>query len=272
MIQLNYNLNNKDVLISWSNKEVFREVVGLQTSWFGYTSDELTDEILLSKLHSEYLWFMESVLENTRLPENPVILDIGSGNSIIDLALYKYFDKKAKFYLLDGDKLNPPKNKEINLHDSNFITFNTWEPVLDAIKTNDFDVNDFTFLVPNTEWNGEEYVPSKKSDAQFENIQVDMIISKSSCGLHYPINIYWEKILQILKPGGWLYVAPMINIGNQFEFVSSHLGEPTKVNTMSMDTIKKDRPNDFLRWEKLMPDAHNPNAIWAYNALWQRPL
>jgi SAM-dependent methyltransferase len=272
MIQLNYNLNGKEIAIAWSNKEVFREVVGVQTSWFGKTPEEVTDELMLNKLHSEYSWFMKSMLENTQLPENPTILDIGSGNSIIDLALYKHFDKKAKFYLLDGDKLYPPNNKEINLHDSNFITFNTWEPVLDAINTNDFIVDDFTFCVPNTEWNGEEYVPSAKFDAQFENVKVDMIISKSSCGLHYPINVYWEKILQILKPGGWLYVAPMINIGNQFEFVSSHFGEPKKVSMMPMDEIKKDRPNDFLRWEKLMPDAHNPNAIWAYNALWQRPL
>ena len=111
--------------------------------------------------------------------------------------------KTAKFYLLDGDKLHPPKNKEIKIYDNNFITFNTWEPVLDAINTNDFDINDFTFWSPNTEWNGKEYIPSKKSDAQFENVQVDMVISKSSCGLHYPIDVYWEKILKILKPP-WL--------------------------------------------------------------------
>jgi SAM-dependent methyltransferase len=276
MIKVNYNLRGKEISLSWSDHQTFKEVIGRQTSYFGRTLDSLTDEFLSSKLHDEYLPPLEFILDNVLLPDNPTILDIGSGTSIMDLALYAYLDKKAKFYLLDGKDFVANGGGAKNLHDRNFRAFNKWDPVIDAIETNGFNKDDFTFWSPNWDWDGEGYVFTDKPDSQWKDgdsfKQVDMIISNCSYGLHYPMHVYWEKVLKVLKPGGWLVISPMVNIGDQYEAVCAEFGSPTNLVTTSMSQIKNDRPNDFVRWQELMTDTDNPNAIWGRRAVWQRPL
>lgn len=261
MITANYNLKGKDVSLSWRNDEILKLVVGKQNSFFGKSESEITDEFFIKKVNEEYSRPLNLILDNVSLPNNPSILDIGSGSSITDLALYSYLDKKAKFYLLDGSVI-PPRNYSPPIFRRDMAPFNAWDPVLDAIETNQFNRDDFTFMSTNIE----------NDESQWQDVKVDMVISICSCGLHYPIDLYWDKILKVLKPGGYLVISPIVNIGEQFSLVSSVFGEPIFKDTCPMSTIKNARPNDFLKWEELMPNANDLGATWGWRAIWQRPL
>lgn len=50
MIKANYNLRGKEISLSWSNEQTFKEVIGRQTSYFGRTMAEFSDEFLFAKL------------------------------------------------------------------------------------------------------------------------------------------------------------------------------------------------------------------------------
>ena len=270
-MQINFNVKGKIITLEWSDGETFKKVIGRQTSFFGKTPNEMTDEFVKQKLREEYTGHIEYILDNVPLPDNPTILDIGSGTSIVDLSIYSYLDKKAKFYLLDGKNLIDGRGGHTNLHDKDFQPFNKWDPVLDAINTLGFNLEDFTFLDAAWEWDGSAFVPNTNITAQHQ-VSVDLVISIGAYGLHFPISNYWDLVMSTLKPGGWLVIRPMVNLGNQFEFICSQFGAPKYHDEVKMSLIKDARPNDFLRWEKLFPNANDPESIWGYCGIWQRPL
>lgn len=270
-MKIDFNINGKPISLKWADGETFKKVIGYQTSYFGKTPNEMSDEFVSQKIQQEYSEHTKSILNQVILPNNPVILDIGSGTSVTDLLLYSYLDKKAKFYLLDGKDLIEGRWGHPNLHDKDFHPFNKWDPVIDAISTLDFDTKDFTFLDSAWQWNGWRFVPNHNTIVQ-NQISADLIISISAYGLHFPISSYWELVMSSLKPGGWLVIRPLLNLGNQFEFICSHLGPPKYSDEVKMALIKDARPNDFLRWKKLFANANDSDAIWGYYGIWQRPV
>jgi len=257
-----FKIQGKDINISWSDSDNFKELLGPQTNWFGNHLN-FTNEIISAGLVREYEAPLNFLLDHIALPENPSIVDIGSGTSITDLVLYQFLDKKAKFYLIDGSTVEE-LNKGL-LHTREFAPYNAWSSVIDAIETNNFNQEDFIFWLPNTS-------TSNQAHTQYENVQVDMVFSKASCGLHYPIEVYWDRVLQILKPGGWFCVMPVLNVGNQYELICSHFGEPKAKIITTLKTINDIRPNEASYWETIIPNANDENAIWGYKAIWQRPL
>ena len=240
-----FKIQGKHINVSWSDSDNFKDLLGSQTNWFG-NEHNFTDKIIADGLLREYDTPLNFLLDHVTLPVNPSIVDIGSGTSVMDLVLYQFLDKKAKFYLIDGSTVEHV-NKGI-LHTKEFSTYNSWSPVTDAIVTNNFNKEDFVFWLPNTS-------DGKEADTQYENVQVDMIFSKASCGLHYPVEVYWERVLQILKPGGWFCVMPVLNVGKQYELICSHFGEPKAKIIVDMKTINSIRPNETDYWETVIPNA-----------------
>jgi hypothetical protein len=118
------------------------------------------------------------------LPDDSVILDIGSGVSVIDLLLSQYLPQ-SKYYLLDkeGFEFYPGI-----YYDINYPEYNSWEPVRDGISSTGLDADRFTFMSPSDTW------PE----------QVDAITSYFSYCWHYPKDVYWDKIMNTLKTGGKL--------------------------------------------------------------------
>lgn len=264
MITANFNFKGRKISLSWADQQTLKKIVGIQTSYFGKDPETLTDELLINCIEFEYHHILNCLEDGLNLPNNPSILDIGSGTSIIDLVLSIYYKDTARFYLLDGERL-----KEIrcdNIFDKGYGPFNQWDPVHDAIATNGLDNKKFTFLTSNLDQD------LKKYNSQWEDVQVDMVISISSWGLHYPIETYWDKVMKVLKPGGYLFIAPVVNIDNQYEFICSQFGSPMKSDEFTMELIKNVRPNDLLRWQKLMPNTNDLDAIWGWRAIWQRPF
>ena len=78
-MQINFNVKGKIITLEWSDGETFKKVIGRQTSFFGKTPNEMTDEFVNQKLREEYTGHIEYILDNVPLPDNPTILDIGSG-------------------------------------------------------------------------------------------------------------------------------------------------------------------------------------------------
>ena len=118
------------------------------------------------------------------LPDDSVIMDIGSGVAVIDLLLASYLPQ-SKFYLLDkeGFEFYPGI-----YYDVNYPEYNSWAPVRDAIATTGLDADRFKMLNPNDQW------PE----------QVDVVTSYLSYCWHYPKDTYWDMIMQTLRPGGKL--------------------------------------------------------------------
>lgn len=118
------------------------------------------------------------------LKNDAVILDIGSGVSVIDLLLSKYLPEST-FYLLDREGFN---FKPGIYYDENYPKYHNWQPVVDCIQTSGLDAQRFTFMTPETKW------PD----------QLDAVTSYFSYCWHYPKETYWDRILCSLKIGGKL--------------------------------------------------------------------
>jgi SAM-dependent methyltransferase len=118
------------------------------------------------------------------IPDDSVIMDIGSGVAVIDLLLASYLPQ-SKFYLLDKEGFAFRKGV---YYDKDYPEYNSWEPVHDAINATNLDPNRFTMLSPESQW------PNK----------VDIITSYLSYCWHYPKETYWNNVLDTLKVGGKL--------------------------------------------------------------------
>lgn len=257
MLTANFKAKNRpDISVSWSNVDDLRLVVDRQTTNFG-KSHVLSNEELKHEIESEYQLIFDFITNNISLPDSPVILDIGSGSSIVDMILYQYYDCKASMYLLDGSTLKDDEGGHSSLHHRDFKPFNKWDPVVDAIRTNKYKSDNFKVLTTTQDW------PS--------HMTCDLILSNCSWGLHYPIETYWEKVKSALKPGGYLVIRPFLNLNNMLDLINRDMGEPKVLDCTPMKEIREQRPNDYERWSKIFPDSSDL-AIWGYRGVWQRKV
>ena len=168
---------------------------------FGINSD-ITDQNLLfliqRHLHRR-LNDLSTVI--AQLPDNATILDIGSGNSLTDLAICLNFpEKNFKFILVDDSDTFLRSDKNSKFYDeTNYKTYNNWSFVNKVIESNSFIKENFIFKSPNDIWT---------------ESKVDLIISTASWGWHYPIDTYLDKVNNIIKDGGYIYIDPLLNVDN----------------------------------------------------------
>ena len=180
--------------VKWSDVNSLANFAAAQA---GYYAKNMEIDAKLLDLHREnfkgwhqYCWEQRYKLSTYDIPNGSKILDIGCGVAIVDLLLYSYVPD-SKFYLLDKpgtwhDSVRPNKISYTKEHPF----YHSWEPILDAIKSSNFDKDRFNLMEP------EDNFPE----------DLDLIISSFSWCFHYPKEIYWDKVLKSLKKGGKLYL------------------------------------------------------------------
>lgn len=174
------------------------------------------------------------------LPDNAVIVDVGSGVAVQDLLLAKYLPE-SKFILVDKEGFD---FKPGIFYDPKYPIYNSWAPVHDAIKTSVIDPGRFTMQGPDAEW------PD----------QVDAVTSYLSWCWHYPKEIYWQKTLDHLKIGGKFAVDVRLLLDrNIMDEIS---------NAMNSEPISK---IEFGKIPKHIDNMPSPNPdIYGYSAVWIR--
>lgn len=174
------------------------------------------------------------------LPDDAVIVDIGSGVAVQDLLLAKYLPS-SKFTLVDkeGFEFRPGI-----FYDPEYPVYNSWAPVNDAIRTSKLDPNRFAMQGPDAEW------PD----------QVDAVTSYLSWCWHYPKETYWQKTLDHLKIGGKFAVDVRLLVDRD---VMEEIN-----NAMNSEPISK---IEFGKIPKHIDNMPSPNPdIYGYSAVWIR--
>lgn len=218
----------------------------------GSTLDEDLIRVFENKLDS----FLSNFNELINIKPDSKLLDIGSGNSLFDIALAKHYPDLS-FVLVDGDIFDPKTNPDL-VHDSDYRPYNQWAPVFENIKLNDLDPLRFQTV---------DYT----SDYWGEPNSFDVIMSTSSWGWHYPIETYLEKVYSLLKPGGYLIIRPLLKKNNYLETVNSVLGSPLFLKEFTFDQIQGNvKPREEKHWVDLVGPT-GPDHVMFYHVIWKKP-
>lgn len=239
----------RPLVIKYKNDDNFKQYFVKQ---LGVQVDCDTDgNVIVSNELEETLFgtlsgLLNFIFENITLPEHATVIDIGAGNSLIDLALSMY-TKSAKFILVDGNSFN--SNQE-SLHSKDFKTYNSWQMVFDAIELSGLDSANFS---------------TKDTDYDF-NEPADVILSSYSWGMHYPVDVYLDKVVDALKPGGYLILHPVLNINGYMDAIDKRLNRlVTEPEGHWMRTS-----HEWHLWEPHF--RHLPESEpTAYRCIWQKP-
>ena len=174
------------------------------------------------------------------LPNDAVIVDIGSGVAVQDLLLAKYLPESS-YTLVDKEGF---EFKRGVFYETDYPEYNSWGPVVDAIKTSGINPDRFTMQGPDDEWPDE----------------VDAVTSYLSYCWHYPKELYWQKVLDHLKVGGKFYAdVRLLEDRDVMGEISEDLkSEP--ITTHEFGKIPRHIDN------KASPDP----KIYGYSAVWIR--
>jgi SAM-dependent methyltransferase len=119
------------------------------------------------------------------LPDNPKIVDVGTGVGTLPLLLSKYLNNPT-FFLID--KSLTQVVVEFQSANNTHGFYNSWDPLISSISVNNLDRHMFSMNNVDDEWPGD----------------VDLIISTWSWCWHYPKSAYWRQAISSLKPFGKL--------------------------------------------------------------------
>lgn len=189
---LTINTDKGDLSVKWTNVDDLAKFANLQSGFYFSKDKKYTSDLLFEKFTNwnQFFWDQRRNQGIFNLPENSKILDIGSGVAVIDLLLYSYINKSS-FYLVDKDQFDITHLEEDlpkNPYALDYPTYNSWNVVEDAIRTSNFDRSRFNFL---------------DVDSDFPE-NVDAVTSYFSWCLHYPKEVYWDRVKNSLKKGGLL--------------------------------------------------------------------
>lgn len=135
------------------------------------------------------------------------ILDIGCGLGLVDLVLYKRIHPAPDVYLLDKD----------NEHGSFSSVSGGFHQRY--VFTADLGVTRAIFLENGAQ---EEHVHFVEPDANAVGAlqNIDLILSLTSWGFHYPIETYWEGVEKIMHEESVLFID-LRKSQNGFEFLKN---------------------------------------------------
>ncbi len=170
--------------IKWNDVNNLAKWANMQAAVYLQETNSLQTFFEFFPRWNQYFWNSRSQQHAFDLPNDAVILDIGSGIAVADLLLAVYLPQ-SKFYLLDREGFEFRRGI---YYDSNYPQYHSWEPVCDAISASGFDSSRFSFMSPEDQWPTE----------------VDCVTSYISYCWHYPKDIYWAQIMSSLKIGGKL--------------------------------------------------------------------
>jgi len=162
------------------------------------------------------------------LPDGATIVDIGAGNSLVDLALATLFrEKNFKFILVDADEfLNSeqykspkgPWNPE-HYNENGYNPYNDWSFVKKTIELNNLPLENFSFVHPDN----------------FKECSADVIMSFASYGWHYPLETYLDLITTGLKKNGYLSFMPLMNADNAIDKLNNRFGSTVLFEKFNFD-------------------------------------
>lgn len=201
---MNANLNFRNYKLNIPFSGIEKKMLLVQFG-FGIDSDITDKDFLFTIQRYVYSRLNDLLPVITLLPDNATILDIGSGNSLIDLAICLIFsEKNFKFILVDdSDTFLSSNEKNSEFYDeTNYKTYNNWSFVNKVINSNGFIRENFICKSPSEIWTTSE---------------VDLVVSTASWCWHYPVDTYLNKVSNIIKDGGYLYINSVLNIDNAID-------------------------------------------------------
>ena len=239
---------DEPIVIKYKNDDNFKlyfvNQLGVQVEYDTDGTVIISDR-LKETLFGTLSGLLNFITDNISLLKDATIVDIGAGNSLIDLGLSAYL-KSGKFILVDGDGLNVNDGL---LHSKDFKTYNSWQMVHDAIELSKLDPANFT---------------TSGIDYDFST-PADLILSSYSWGMHYPVDVYLDKVVNALKPGGYLILNPVLNINGYLDEVDKRL---TRIVTEPEGHWMRSS-HEWDKWEPLF--RHLPESEpTAYRCIWQK--
>jgi hypothetical protein len=193
--------------LKWNN------VQALAANWFVQTGS-LTGQPMLQNFFEffpmwvKWNWWNLSERGVYDLPNNPTIIDIGAGNSVLDLLLSQY-NTTSKFILIDRNEFINQSNIPKYPSPDSICWQHSWSIVTDAIQTTSIDSDRFNFIDIEDPW----------------NVEADLITSHMAWCMHFPKHVYWDKMLSSLKIGGRLVLDINIDWEQEYlEEISEALG------------------------------------------------
>lgn len=210
--------SNQNLNVRWSDVDKLALYANLQSGFYLQSNQSFSKELLVANFEHWNQMFWSQREKQGMLDYSPgsKILDIGAGMSVIDLLLYNYVPD-SKFYLLDNENLDEKFAKlgprEV-CFDEKYPYYNSWEPVKDAISTSEFDADRFVFV---------------NSIDQIKE-EMDVVTSYLSWCFHYPKDVYWPRVFDLLKSKGKLIldVRPLHDRDVIGEITESMKSEPVK--------------------------------------------
>lgn len=251
------NFNNLVSLKIPSNEEEIR-LLKIQTG-FENLDWAHSIKVLENRTHARIFRLLETF---KTLPNGAIIVDIGAGNSLVDLALMSLFpEKDFKFILVDiDDFLNSeqykaaiePWNSE-HYNENGYKAYNDWSFVKNTIKLNNLPLENFSFVHPDN----------------FKECSADVIMSFASYGWHYPLETYLDLITAGLKKNGYLSFMPLLNADNAVNKLNE------RFNLAIYFEQFKFEPNDFNAREAEKIEAQIAagklfRSPFSFNGIWQR--
>jgi len=213
-------------------------------------------ETLFERLNGKF-GFSKKMLD--LLPNGAVIVDIGAGNSLFDIAIaVAYRHKNFKFILVDGDQFDESKmvwaDKLFN--ENGYQPYNDWAFVKKTIALNNLPLENFTFVSP----------------ADFKECNATLVMSHSSWCWHYPYEEYIDIVKAGLQPGGFFLLSPALNARNLKEKINQEFGNPFK---FEMYTFRPGIDHGLKESQRIY-DQINEGILDPINfkffGIWQRAL
>jgi hypothetical protein len=249
------NFNNLVSLRIPSNEEEIR-LLKIQT---GFESLDWAHSItvLENRTHARISRLIETF---KTLPNGATIVDIGAGNSLVDLALASLFrEKDFKFILVDTDEfLNSKQYKEPSgpwnpehYNENGYNPYNDWSFVKNTIKLNDLPLENFSFVHPDN----------------FKECSADVIMSFASYGWHYPLETYLDLITAGLKKNGYLSFMPLMNADNAVDKLNDRFGSTILFEKFNFDPAgfnekEAEKVKAQIAAGKLHREPFGFHAIW----------
>lgn len=257
---MNYSILNFNNLISLKipTDEEETRLLKIQTGFEGLPWEH-SKSVLEYRTHARISKLLETF---KTLPVGATIVDIGAGNSLVDLALMTLFpEKNFKFILVDADKFiasekytspESPWNPE-HYNENGYNTYNDWSFVKKTIELNNLPLENFSFVHPDN----------------FKECSADVIMSFASYGWHYPLETYLDLITAGLKKNGYLSFQPLMNTDNAVNKLNDRFGFAVMFELFDFDATHFNT-NEAEKIEAQIKSGKLFRSPFGFHGIWQR--
>lgn len=225
-------INNHSIQIPWKGNDKY-----MFLAQYGFAGSALQEIDMIKMIEGRLNRKFKDIVNILELlPNNSTIIDIGAGNSLLDLLIYKILPfKNFKFVLVDEDNSFPSVIKN-DYYSSNYQPYNNWNFLKSCLELNQFPIDNFQMTHRDSNWTLDK---------------ASFVLSSSAWGYHFPLNIYLDKVFDLLEDGGYLYISPCLNVDQAYFKLTNKVKEIIIDRQLPLDffTIDKDkkRLTDLLK-------------------------